>query len=108
MRKSTALILLITVFFLTEGNCTFCFAADAANAGAVAAAKGASPQLSPRDVQPTQPINSKELRQGDAGEDQETDDDHAKGEDPPQRDEDQDDEEDRDQQEDQTQAEAIA
>ncbi len=107
MQKSTALVLLTTVFFLTEEGCTFCFAADAANAGAVAAAKGASPQPSPRDVH-MQPINSKEQRQGDAGEDQETDDDHAKGEDPPQRDEDQDDEEDRNQHEDQTQAEAIA
>ncbi len=107
MRKSTTLILLTTVSFLMEGGCTLCFAADAANAGTVAAAKGASPQPSAPDVH-MQQINSKEQPQGDAGEDQETDDDHAKGEDPPQRDENQDDEEDGNQHEDQTQAEAIA
>ncbi len=108
MRKSTALILLTIVSFLTDGVCTLCFAADAENVGAVAAAKAVSPQPSPGDAKPVQQINSKERHQGDAGEDPETDDGHAKGEDPPQRDENQDDDEDNNQHEDQTQVEAIA
>ncbi len=108
MRKSTVLILLTTVSFLTDGVCTLCFAAEAENVGAVAAANGVSPQPSPGDVKLMQQINGKEPRQGDAGEDQETDDDHAKGEDPPQSDENQDDDEDSNQHEDQTQVEAVA